>query len=257
MAFRKNVRQTGAFNPTPGLGLTGLPASPSLDDLADPTWIHSYRQAGGNVRTLPGNPPAHYVAQPVRTVARPTPTFLRLLETSPAEETPPAEETQNRHTDPLLEALAERTSAWLQIFTPKTLECLVAAREALEREGPESLAHAALSLRRGMISLADAVEPAGTEQRQDHAGVERGVSREQFKNRLVIYLGRMDLPRSQRALTLAELNLVDEQLARQARALGKGIHDHSTPDQLMQLYMTSWSVIVQVCRCAETDTESH
>jgi hypothetical protein len=261
MALRKNVRQTGTFRPTPGMGLTGLPASPSLDDLADPTWIHAYRQAGGNVRTLAGNPPAHYVVQPVRTVAKPTPTFLRLLETPPPEETqdPQAPDTsQGRHApDPLLGALTERASAWLQIFAPKALECLLAARGALQREGAESLAHAALSLRRGMISLADAVEPAGTAPRRDHSGVEREVGREQFKNRLVIYLGRTNLDRSQRALTLAELSLVDEQLARHARALGKGIHDDSSHDQLMQLYMTAWSVFVQVCRCAETDTEAH
>lgn len=161
---------------------------------------------------------------------------------------PPSRDGQQ---DVVFADLHSKASAWLDIFCPKVNRCLKGAHDAIVRGDQESLAHAALSLRRALTVLADYVEPPGTERRRDHAGKEREVGQEQFKNRLYIYLGKQ-LEGNHRTLTLAELELIEHQLSPFVRAIGKAVHADSPKDDLAQVYATTWSVVAQIIRCAES-----
>jgi hypothetical protein len=284
-----NIPESPSWPASPALG-GGFPASPSLEDLGDPAWIEAYRRAGGQVRTLRTAEDAQRTAQIVTTAAHrvgmPTPGFLQRLQDSakkasavleggvqeyiarreelaeaaapsdpvvPAP-TPDAPPPVGREADAVFADLQDKTAAWVDIFCPKVNQCLGGAHDAIARGDEESLAQGALSLRRALIALADHVEPPGAEERPDHTGKLRPVGREQFKNRLHIYLGRSTRSGDHRRLTMAELDRIDAQLSPFFRAVAKGLHAEAGKDDLAQLYTTSWSVIAQVVRCAEAAT---
>lgn len=288
MALNPNISDSGSWPSSPTLGTGGFPASPTLEDLGDPAWIDAYRRAGGNVRIVRSTEDARRAGQIVstasRTVGMPTPSFLRRLQdtvtkvaavtdsgvgrdvakiegllgpSTPSRPVVPIDDGASvparRATDVVFADLQAKTSAWLDIFCPKVNLCMDAAHDAIRRGDEESLAHGALSLRRALVALADHVEPAGPEERRDHTGAMRQVGREQFKNRLFIYLGLRTKSKAHRALTLAELELIEDQLTPLVDAVAKGLHADSTKDDLEQLYTTTWSVIARVVQCAETE----
>jgi hypothetical protein len=287
VGLNPNIPESPSWPASPALG-GGFPASPTLEDLGDPTWVEAYRRAGGHVRTLRRAEDAQVTHEIVTTAAQrvgmPTPSFLRRLQdgakkASAAFEggvqeyvarreeladiaapsnpvvptpTPAAPPPVGREADEVFADLQDKTAAWLDIFCPKVNQCLGGAHDAIARGDEESLAQGALSLRRALIALADHVEPPGENERPDHTGKLRPVGREQFKNRLYIYLGRSTRSGDHRTLTMAELERIDAQLSPFVRAVAKGLHAESTKDDLAQLYTTSWSVIAQVVRCAES-----
>jgi hypothetical protein len=260
-----------------------------LEDLADPKWIAAYEAAGGHVRrgrSASGAAQAMLVGPMVQPLSTPTPTVLRVLQNqavqavdpvaakpvvteglkkiealrsssdavvTPAPEPPveprPSEEPRG---DEVFSGLRQRAIAWLGMFRPKTRACMDAAHDAIRRRDAESLAHAATSLRRALTDLADYVELPGPGTRPDHTGEERKVGREQFRNRLYIYLGKKLESSHQRKLALAELDLIEHQLVALTDALGQAVHADSIEPQLEQVYITTWSVISQVVYCAES-----
>jgi hypothetical protein len=281
VALSSHIPDSTSWPKSPALGV-GLPASPTLEDLGNPVWIDAYRRAGGLVRTLRGAEGAHRthltisptthqpspsppgalkIAQEATDavdqgvgsdVARPQISLGGASPVGPAtnpETSPPA--SLRPPIDLVFAGLRHRAAAWLDIFCPKVNRCLEAAHDAIIRGDEESLAHAALSLRRGLIALADHVEPPGDEKRRDHMGNERTVGREQFKNRLYIYLGTRLESAEHRSLTLTELELVEQRLSPFVRAMGKAVHADGEKDDLNQMYATTWSVVAQVVRCAE------
>lgn len=269
------------------------PASPTLSDLGDPEWINAYRAAGGHVRTLPSAEDAtqaqHLVTRAAHRPGMPTPAFYRLLEgvrekaaaaldpglgaelggaqqggsaslaermpapAAPISPPPAAVPSSDFEPDQVLAELQRGAGAWLAIFSPQTNTCMRAAQEAILRGDGESRAHAALSLRRALIALADNVEPAGEGTRPDHTGELRQVGPEQFKNRLYIYLGRRLRSAHQRRLALIELESIERRLSALIRALGKALHSDSDRSELQQVYLCSWSLIAQIVCCAESD----
>ena len=270
------------MNPAP------FPASPSLEDLGDPKWLAAYEAAGGHVRrarNAPGGQQAALVGPLVQPLSRPNPTFLRLLEdartkaspamdpglqrdigrlqdliasavpgnsvVAPQPAQPDAAPSDDHHHDVVFADLHRKATAWLGIFCPKVNQCMRGAHDAMVRGDEESLAQGALSLRRALVALADYVEPAAPGTHPDHTGKERTVGQEQFKNRLYIYLGNKLASGHQRALTLAELDLIEHQLNSFVKALGKAVHADSPKDDLAQIYLTTWSVIAQVVHCSE------
>lgn len=51
---------------------------------------------------------------------------------------------------------------------------------------------------------------------------------------------------------MAELESVERRLTALVRAVAKGLHADSNVEDLAQLYATTWSVVAQVVRCAES-----
>jgi hypothetical protein len=289
MALNPTIRESQSWPRSPALVSGGFPASPTLKDLGDPVWLEAYRRSGGIVRTVQQSEDArragHVVSTAAQNVGVPTPNFLRRLQNTVTkvvaatdsgvardvakieellEAAPPSRlvapvvddkssVSTRRATDAVFTELQEKASAWLDIFCPKVKRCMAGAHDAIARGDAESLAHGALSLRRALVALADEVEPAGAQERPDHAGIMRSVGREQFKNRLYIYLGRRTRSRAHRALTLAELELVEDQLGPFVKAVGKGLHADSAKEDLAQLYTTTWSLIARVVQCAEAE----
>jgi len=265
-----------------------FPASPSLEDLGDPEWVAAYEAAGGHVRrtrSVGGAQQAALVGPLIQPLSKPSPTFLRLVEdarakaspatnpglqrdvrrlqdlaasatphtpvVAPLPARPDAPPSDDRQEDVVFSDLQREATAWLGIFCPKVNQCMRAAHDAIRRGDEESLAHAALSLRRALVAVADYVKPASTGTRPDHTGKERGVGQEQFKNRLYIYLGKRLESSHHRSLTLAEQELVEHQINAFVKALGKAVHAHSTKAEVAQTYLTTWSVIAQVVHCSE------
>jgi hypothetical protein len=263
---------------------SGLPASPSLGDLGDPAWLEAYKAAGGHVqplRSADGDRPAQYlVNHPRHRVGVPSPTFFRMLEqaqakaalaeqlaeevrrlretvgpgAAPPDTSSPREAAvvpaQEVVGDSVLSQMKSSGMGWAETFCPRVSKAMTAAHDGIMRGDDESLAQAATSLRRALVALADHVEPPGGELRPDHTNRLLRVGREQFKNRLYIYLGKK-LESSQRRYALANLDLVEGQLDAVARLLGKAIHADGARADLEQLYLSSWSVITQVVHCAE------
>jgi hypothetical protein len=288
MPLKPNIPESPSWPASPVLRGASFPASPSLEDLGDPEWVAAYEAAGGHVRRVrnaAGSQQAALVGPLVEPLSRPNPNFLRILEggrtkASPAvdpglhedvnrlqdfvasdspsnpavvpeparRDAPPSRDGQE---DAVFADLQGKATAWLDIFCPKVNQCMRGAHDAITRDDEESLAHGALSLRRALVALADYVEPGGAGTRPDHTGEERKVGQEQFKNRLYIYLGKKLENSHRRALTLAELDLIDPQLNSFVRALGKAVHADSPKDDLAQIYLTTWSVVAQVVHCSE------
>jgi hypothetical protein len=288
VALNQNISRVRSWPASPALG-GSLPASPTLEDLGNPAWIDAYHRAGGHVRAHQSLRDAQMIngeaSEATQGAVMPAPNALRQLRetirrvsgvlgqgvrddiakfegivgTNPSSYSvisqPPATEvtpTSHRQTDVVIADLQAKTSAWLDIFCPKVNQCMKGAHDAIAREDEESLAQGALSLRRALISLADQVEPPSDESRRDHTGKERPVGREQFKNRLYIYLGRRLASGQHRALALTELELIERRLSPFVRAVSRGLHADGSKDDLAQLYTTTWSVVAQVVRCAES-----
>lgn len=264
----------------------GLPASPTLSDLGDPAWVDAYRAAGGNVRRMRVADDArstHYVVNhPRNQVGVPSPGFLQMLEQVQAKVAPVVKASEEARTarekvevlggqptasaqpaadetipdqsvegDAVLGHMRSKAMAWAETFCPRVSNAMNAAHDAILRGDVESFAQAATSMRRALVALADYVEPSGEERRPDHTGELLVVGREQFKNRLRIYLGKRLEGSLQRKHALATLDLLDVQLDAVARLLGKAIHAEGARPELDQLYITTWSVLAQVVSCAE------
>jgi len=144
--------------------------------------------------------------------------------------------------------LQERATAWLEIFCPKALTRMTAAHEALLRSGEESISHAVSSCRRALTALADVVEPPGPGTRPDHTGQERKVGRDEYKNRLLLHLGKRVTSKSGRKMSIRELELLVHRLDALVERFGKGVHDDYHHDDAAHIYFTTWVVIAEVVR---------
>ena len=227
--------------------------------------------------------PAHYVVNhPRNKVGLPSPAFFQMLEQAQAKVAPVAKASEEARSarakievlggqptardqqaageaipaqgvegDAVFGGLRSNAMAWAETLCPRVSRAMEAAHDAILRGDVESFAHAATSLRRALVALADYVEPSGDEERPDHTGALLEVGREQFKNRLRIYLGKRMGSSLQRKHALATLDLWDEQLAAVTRLLGKAIHADAARPELDQLYIMAWAVLIQVVDCAE------
>ena len=226
-------------------------------------------------------PTQYLVNHPQKRVGVPSPSFFHLLEQMRAKAEPAmkaAEEVQSMREgvepiaeqpaassarpasgvpaqgvreDPVFSRIRASGIAWAETFCPPVASAMNAARDAILRGEVESLAQAGTSLRRALVGVADFVEPPGQGTRPDHTGTHLQVGREQFRNRLYIYLGKRLEGKLQRKLALANLNLVEGQLDAVVRLLNKAIHADGARADLEQLYINTWSVISHVVQCAE------
>jgi hypothetical protein len=257
-------------------------ASPTLSDLGDPEWIAQYQAAGGNVRprrSVEGAEQALLVGPLVEPLSTPTPNFLQRLapagssggtkngeatagsdvspaapgqlerqaETVTGESQIPVRQPQG---DEVYDAMRARADSWLAVFCSTGQAAMEGARAAILRNESESGAHAATSLRRALLAVADYVEPPAEGTRPDHTGAERGMGAGQYKNRLYVYLGRK-LDGELRKLQLVELELTEQRLGALIGALGKAVHAESRRGDLEQLYLTCWALIARIADCAE------
>jgi hypothetical protein len=156
-----------------------------------------------------------------------------------------------RPRDEVVAEFQERTTEWLDIVCPKALTCMTAAHDALLRGDEESMAHAVTSCRRALTALADAVEPPAPGTRPDHTGRERKVGRDEYKNRLLIHLGKCATSKSGRKLSIRELELLVHRLDALVDRLGKGVHDDYHYEDAAHIYLTSWAVIGEVVRFSD------
>jgi hypothetical protein len=108
---------------------------------------------------------------------------------------------------------------------PAAAAAFVAAQERLSEGSDEALSHALTSCRRVLKDLADALFPATDEVVVGDDGVERVMSDEYYKNRLLEYVKREMGKHAHSTVVLASLQSLGSRLNALDQLANKGVHD--------------------------------
>ena len=123
-----------------------------------------------------------------------------------------------------IEGSARQIEVVITAKAPQVLDHLRAADDALRSSSVDGPAHALLSLRRALLSLADSVYPArGVVACAD--GVTRDLSADKYKNRIVEFVSVASRSKSGKATAVAEIEHVASRLDALYVQQNKGVHD--------------------------------
>jgi len=138
---------------------------------------------------------------------------------------------------------------YLAVRSPRALLCLDGARDAIRAGSQENLAHAAVSCRRALEAIADAVWPPekGVTVKDRH-GHELEVGVEQFRNRLALFFERRVLSKSRRAHDIADLDALDKRLKLLIQGAGKGVHGDLDLGDARRLYLATIQMLAEMAQ---------
>lgn len=154
--------------------------------------------------------------------------------------------------DPVLGGGYRDAVAWLGKVSPKTLTRLNGARHTFDAKGPDFAAQTAVSCRRALAGLADALlSPSKPSAGRD--GAVRRLDAESYNNRLLRYLEDLKLPDTTVAVVSNEIVAHSSRLDRLTRHFGKSVHAEPSETDAWMAYVQTWNIIIQVARLARTD----
>jgi hypothetical protein len=127
-------------------------------------------------------------------------------------------------------------------------EKLLSINERFKENNTEAYAQALLSCRRMLVSIADAIFPAQTEPYIDRKGVKHNVSLENYKNRIIAFIGQNIISESN--LLLYDSNI--EHLAKRLDAINeesnKGLHNFITKEEARLTIIQMYLIIAEIAR---------
>ncbi|MBB5854034.1 hypothetical protein ACFQ05_12055 [Amycolatopsis umgeniensis] len=212
------------------------------DDLTVPTnltQIDTYYVAkemdASKAKMIPGIQQQEQVLERVKTAIH---TFLVATE---------AELDEGQQESPLFSRAQEYINTALAKYAPNALEKFVAAQDRLYSGKPEDLAHALTSCRRMIKALADALYPPTDETVTGDDGVERKMSDDAYRNRLLQYV-REQLGKHVLQKTLDSLGARLKSLDSLA---SKGVHDNVSAAEAETCIVWTYLLAADIVRVAD------
>lgn len=113
----------------------------------------------------------------------------------------------------------------LSLVSPDAVDRFNAAYRRLKEGDPESLSQAAASCRRVLHALADVVCPARSDRLRDSRGIERDLTADKYRNRLLWFIYETCPRTTTRPLVDTDIRLMSDRLEAVDSLSGKGVHD--------------------------------
>lgn len=143
------------------------------------------------------------------------------------------------------------TNDALQEYAPEALAKFLASQESLSAGKPEDYAHAAVSCRRLIKALADAVYPARAEDVEGIDGNSRSMSDDKYKNRLTEYVrNNVEGKRHKQAVAQIVSDLSSRLNALDGLA-NKGVHDDVTQAEAEICVVWTYMLAADIVRIAD------
>lgn len=134
---------------------------------------------------------------------------------------------------------------------PDALEKFVAAEEALASGGPEDLAHALTSCRRMIKALADALYPSSNAVITGEDGLERAMTDDAYRNRLLQYVIDQVGGSTHRDFVKETLRSLGGRLERLNELSSKGVHGEVTRAEAETCVMWTYLTAADFLRIAD------
>lgn len=113
----------------------------------------------------------------------------------------------------------------LSLVSPEAVDRFNAAYRRLQDGDSESLSQAAASCRRVLHALADVVCPARSDRPRDSRGIERDLTADKYRNRLLWFVYETCPKTTLRPLVDTDIRLMSDRLEAVDSLSGKGVHD--------------------------------
>jgi hypothetical protein len=134
---------------------------------------------------------------------------------------------------------------------PSALEKFVAARDRLYSGQPEDLAHALTSCRRMIKALADALYPPSDEMVTGDDGIERKMSDDLYRNRLLQYVREKLRKRTQSSVIQKTLDSLGARLQSLDSLASKGVHDDVSGAEAETCIVWTYLLAADIVRIAD------
>lgn len=145
----------------------------------------------------------------------------------------------------------EYVNGALAQYAPKSLEQFVAAQDRLYGGSQEDLAHALTSCRRMLKSLADHLYPATGESVAGIDGIERSMSDDQYRNRLLEYVRQVLGRHGHSAVIQKTLDSLGARLKSLDSLASKGVHDDVTAAEAETCVVWTYLLAADLIRLAD------
>ncbi|MGI5506440.1 hypothetical protein [Lentzea sp. CA-135723] len=158
---------------------------------------------------------------------------------------------QGQQEAPLFLRAQEYINTALAKYAPAALEKFVAAQDRLYSGRSEDLAHALTSCRRMTKALADALYPATDLKVRGNDGVERKMSDDLYRNRLVQYVREQLGERTQSSVLQATLDGLGSRLKSLDSLASKGVHDEVSASEAETCIIWTYLLAADIVRIAD------
>ena len=145
----------------------------------------------------------------------------------------------------------EYVNGALAQYAPKALEQFVAAQDRLYGGAREDLAHALTSCRRMLKSLADHLYPATNKAVSGIDGIQRTMSDDQYRNRLLEYVRQVLGKHGQSAVIQKTLDSLGARLKSLDSLASKGVHDDVTAAEAETCVVWTYLLAADLIRLAD------
>lgn len=162
-----------------------------------------------------------------------------------------AELDEGQHESPLFQRAQDYINSALGKYAPEALEKFVAAQDRLYSGNPEELAHALTSCRRMIKALADALYPATGQKITGEDGVERTMSDDLYRNRLVQYVREQLGNRVHGSVVQTTLDSLGARLRSLDSLASKGVHDTVSSAEAETCIVWTYLLAADIVRIAD------
>ncbi|PPJ35814.1 hypothetical protein C5E45_23680 [Nocardia nova] len=158
---------------------------------------------------------------------------------------------EGRSESSFFDQVQARGNELLTKYAPEAARNFVAAQERIASGGPEDISHALTSCRRMIKSLADALYPASGEMAAGADNVERKMSEDAYKNRLLQYVGEQVGKHKNGAVLQAVIAELGSRLTALDALASKGVHANPSIDEARTCVAQTYLLAADLLSIAE------
>ncbi len=158
---------------------------------------------------------------------------------------------QGGQTSALFHRAQNYVNGALQRLAPVALQKFLSAQESMYDGGAEDLSHALTSCRRMLKALADALYPATNELVRGPDGVDRKLSDEAYRNRLLQYVREQLGRHGQGAVVQDTLDTLGQRLKSLDSLASKGVHDEVSTAEAETCVVWTYLLAADIVRIAD------
>lgn len=156
----------------------------------------------------------------------------------------------------IFEAARNEIDSFVRAHCPKAAEKIIAINERIADDSVESRTAALTSCRRLLMTVADSLFPASSQDWIDSKGKARKVGEEQYKNRLLAYMAERTRSSSNEAILSSELEFLAARLDAIYEKTCKGVHVDVTPQEARLAVIHTYLFLGEIALLAQEPVES-
>lgn len=152
-----------------------------------------------------------------------------------------------------IERSAQQAHQLISRRSPRVAEHLRHAEDALKGSGVDATAHSLLSLRRGLLALADTVYPAKTNATLCADGKTRDLGPDKYKNRIIEFVAVHAKSGSLKATVKAEIEHIAGRLESVYDQQNRGVHDEVGETEAVRVTTRTYLLIADVLELTDDE----